>query len=119
MAKKREWIEIPVYGGILPSSFLYNGRSRITVLSTWGEILPFQGLSQPALEPKINHLEVDKCPRQDLKWINLTVPSQGQTVLGRDIPSLEGLAQGLDNRQARDRDQMASPGLQNVLALEV
>jgi len=35
------------------------------------------------------------------------------------LPNLEGLAQGLDHRQARDRYQMVSPGLENVLAPEV
>jgi hypothetical protein len=39
-----------------------------------GKILPIPGPNQLALEPKINNLDADKCPRQDLKWINLTVP---------------------------------------------
>ena len=43
----------------------------------------------------------------------------GQEVLDFRLTNLEGLAASLDHRQARDSDQMASPGLQDVLALEV
>ena len=39
-----------------------------------GKILLIPGLHEPALEPRINNLEADKCPREALKWIDLTVP---------------------------------------------
>jgi hypothetical protein len=40
-------------------------------------------------------------------------------ILDCGLTNLEGLAASLDHRQARDSDQMASTGLQDVLALEV
>jgi hypothetical protein len=46
-----------------------------------GKILLIPGQNEPALEPRINNLEADKCPRQALKWINLTVPPNWEQVI--------------------------------------
>ena len=60
--------------------------------------------------------------RQQLVVLRRTVPRP--KVHHKDrlfwvVASLEGVAPGLGHRQARDRNQMASSRLQDVLALEV
>jgi hypothetical protein len=50
------------------------------------KILSFSGPKQLALRLRINSLETDKYPCQDLKWINLTIPSPGlQDVLALEV----------------------------------
>jgi len=62
--------------------------------------------------------------RQQLVVLRRTVqcPPDSESrpvVLGCGLTNLERLAASLNLRQARDSDQVASPRLQNVLALEV
>ncbi len=38
------------------------------------KVILFLWLDQSALKPIINYLETVKCPRHDLKWVNLTIP---------------------------------------------
>jgi hypothetical protein len=74
-----------------------------------GKILPISQPYQPALEPTTNNLEADKRPRQDLKWINLTVPSIGLMALNC-APPKSIMEADRKNVQARGLDLLvASP----------
>jgi hypothetical protein len=74
-----------------------------------GKILPISQPYQPVLEPITNNLEADKRPRQDLKWINLTVPSIGLMALNCAAPK-SIMEADRKNVQARGLDLLvASP----------
>ena len=91
-----------------PNAFLQD-HSR---LRSWSDCEPSQtvsGASRPA--STAGGLAADRSTPPDSE--------SRQMVLDCGLANLEGLAASLNLRQARDSDQMASPGLKDVLALEV